>query len=372
MLHLVYITTSFKPGAIPNIFSEILPYIIKYYKVSIIVFEEEPDIYSEYSMIKNLGINFYFLKCKKWQICKTYITLRRCIKSIQPDIIHSHLGRADIISTLANWKKIPHIGTFHSVRKNFSPVTLLMFKIIDPLIDIRTGVSQTVIDDFYISFFLKSLHRVIYNPVSANRLKILHTVDELRTIFSIPKDAKIIACIGRLVPAKGHRYLLHAFAEIYNEIKTAYLIIAGDGPLYSELQDLAITLNIIDRVKFIGFYTPPSDIINLAQLVVFPSLWEGMGLVPLEALLLSRPIIASDLPVLRECIPDGEGVYFVEPGNSKALAKAIKIMIQKLDYEAYFKHVIPIITNKYHAKTIADQYTEIYNLYNRKGAKTTL
>jgi len=365
MLHLVYITTSFKPGAIPNILSEILPFVIKNYKASIIVFEEEPDIYNEYSLIKKFGITFYFLKCKKWQICKTYLALRRCIKSIQPDIIHSHLGRADIISALVNWKKIPHIGTFHSVRKNFSPLTLLMFKIIDPLLDFRTGVSQTVIDDFYSSFFLKSSHRVIYNPVSTNRLKINRKADDLKTTFSIPKDAKIIACIGRLVPAKGHRYLLHAFAEIYNEIKNAFLVIAGDGPLYSKLHNLAIKLNILDRVKFIGFYTPPSDIMNLAQLVVFPSLWEGMGLVPLEALLLSRPIIASNLPVLRECIPEGEGVFFVEPENSKELGKAIKIMIQKRDYEPYFKHVIPIITNKYHAKIIANQYTEIYNLYNR-------
>ena len=363
MLHLAYITTSFKPGAIPNIISEILPFIITDYKISIIVFENEPDIYTEYTSIKNIGISFYFLNCKKRNIFKTYLKLRNCLKTINPDLIHSHLGRADIISALVNLKRLPHIGTFHSVRKNFSPLTLLMFKIIDPLLDFRTGVSQTVIDDFYSSSFLKSPHRVIYNPVSTNRLKINRKADELKTRFSIPENATIIACIGRLVSAKGHIYLLNAFTEIYKNMKSAYLIIAGDGPLYSDLQNLAKNLNISDRVIFIGFYTPPSDIINLSKLVVFPSLWEGMGLVPLEALLLSRPIIASNLPVLRECIPDGNGVYFVEPCNSKELAKAMKFMLEKRcdDYEPYFTKTIPIITNKYHAKTIAQQYMDIYN-----------
>ena len=369
MKKLVYITTSFEPGAIPNIFSEILPFIINQYTVNIVVFEKKPHEYAEYTFIKKLGVSFYFLNRRKWDILGTYLSLKKCINEIAPDIIHSHLGRADIITAFANRNRIPHVATFHSVRTNFSTLTLTMLKLSDRYISFRTGVSQVVIQDFYQNAFLKSPHRVIYNPISFTRISIKQDHLVLKKQYNIPDNAYIIGCIGRMVQAKGHHFLLEAFAKVCRSYTSMYLILAGDGPLYGELKNQAKALAIEDRIRWLGFYTPASDIINLCNVVVFPSLWEGMGLVPLESVLLRRPVIASDLPVLHECIPEGIGVKFVKAGNVEELAWAIESMLQhdQSSFDSYFNMAIPIITNRYKPESIALAYMDIYTLICSKN-----
>lgn len=372
MPHLVYITTSFKPGAIPNIFSAILPFIIKKFRISIVVFEEKPEAYPQYTALIEQGVAFYFLNKKKYNVVGTFLALQRMLVALQPDIIHSHLARADIITALVNRGKIPHIATFHSVPANFSWVTRIFLYFIDQLIFHRTGVSETVISEFYRKPWLKSPQSVIYNPlndVSFSPGK--QSPSELRATLGIPPEAPLFVCVGRLVPAKGHETLLRAFAFLLKEVPQAHLIIAGSGPLEKPLKKLAKKLCIEKNLRWAGFYTPARDIFMAADVVVFPSRWEGMGLVPLEALLAGRPLVVSNLPVLRECIPEGEGVLFVSPDHPDNLAEAMNRMLRAtptLPME-YFEKAHEIIRERYSPQRIAESYLQLYiqTLSKRKG-----
>ncbi|TCW60521.1 glycosyltransferase family 4 protein [Treponema sp. J25] len=363
MPHLVYVTTSFKPGAIPNIFAAIIPFIIKKFRISIVVFEESPEAYPQYRALIEQGVNFYFLNKKKYNIVGTLLALRRMLASLKPDIIHSHLARADIITALVNRGNIPHIATFHSVPANFSWVTRLFLYFTDRWISHRTGVSETVISEFYRKPWLKSPHSVIYNPlndVSSSPGK--QSPSEIRARFGIPEKAPLFACVGRLVPAKGHTTLLRAFAFLLKEVPQAHLIIAGSGPLEKSLKKLAKKLDIEKNLRWAGFYTPARDIFMAADVVVFPSRWEGMGLVPLEALLVGRPLVVSNLPVLRECIPEGEGVLFVSPDRPDDLAQSMASMLNASPTlpKKYFEKAHKIIQERYSPQGIAERYIQLY------------
>ena len=367
MPHLVYVTTSFKPGAIPNIFAAIIPFIIKKFRISIVVFEEKPEVYPQYTAFIEQGVNFYFLNKKKYNVVGTFLSLRRMLASLKPDIIHSHLARADIITALTNRGNIPHLATFHSVPANFSWVTRIFLYFTDRWISHRTGVSETVISEFYRKPWLKSSHSVIYNPLNSESTSPQkgNPSSDIRNRFGIPHKAPLLACVGRLVPAKGHETLLRAFALLLKEKPEAHLIIAGSGPLEKPLKKLAIKLGIQKNLPWAGFYTPARDIFMAADVVVFPSRWEGMGLVPLEALLVGRPLVVSDLPVLRECIPEGEGVLFVSPNRPEDLAHAMARMLNAsptLPGE-YFEKARRAILERYSPQGIAERYIQLYIQY---------
>ncbi|MCX7655148.1 MAG: glycosyltransferase family 4 protein [Treponemataceae bacterium] len=364
MTHLVYVTTSFKPGAIPNIFAAILPFVTKQFRVTVVVFEEEPPPYHQYHYLKDLGVTFHFLNKRKIDVYGTFKALRRCLLSIHPDILHSHLARADIITALVNRGHIPHIATFHSVPANFSWVTRLFLYFTDRWISHRTGVSNTVIAEFYRKPWLKSSHSVVYNPLNGEAS--LHrgcSPLELRNRFGIPPAAPLLACVGRLVPAKGHETLLRAFALLLKEVPSVYLIIAGSGPLEKSLKKRATQLGIQQHIVWTGFYTPVRDIFTAADVVVFPSRWEGMGLVPLEALLEGRPLVVSDLPVLRECIPPGPGVRFVPPDRPGELAAAMRSMLDVAPHlpREYFEKAWITLQEQYSPYRIAESYLLLYH-----------
>ena len=106
-------------------------------------------------------------------------------------------------------------------------------------------------------------------------------------------------------------------------MKEAHLVIAGDGERRHALESKAQSLNIADAVHFLGWRDDvPSIMIDLDALIV-PSLWEGFGLVTLEAMALGKPIIASRVSALPEIISQGETGLLVPPADSAALADSI-------------------------------------------------
>lgn len=153
--------------------------------------------------------------------------------------------------------------------------------------------------------------------------------------FSAPPDGVrshgSVLYVGRLVEKKGVRHLLDALAMVRERKPTARLTIVGDGPERGVLERQVRQLGLADRVEFTGA-KPQGDLCSYYQsaaVTVFPSViasggdQEGFGLVVVEAQACACPVIASDLPVLREIIEDGDTGILVRPGDSSALARAI-------------------------------------------------
>lgn len=128
-----------------------------------------------------------------------------------------------------------------------------------------------------------------------------------------------VVCVARLSPVKGVEYLVRAAALVAN----ARFFLVGDGPLEDELKRLAAELGVTDRVSFLGYVAPAAGVIATADLVVMPSLSEGLPLVALEAGALGRPVVASSVGGLVEVIEDGITGRLVPPGDYHALAAAI-------------------------------------------------
>ncbi len=136
-------------------------------------------------------------------------------------------------------------------------------------------------------------------------------------------DFPFILSLGTLEPRKNFTGLIEAYALLKD--KGLKLVIAGGkGWLYEEIFARVEELGLKDKVIFPGFVADEDlpALYNLARLFVFPSLYEGFGLPPLEAMACGTPVVTSDRPSLPEVV--GEAGLMVEATDSQALAKAIE------------------------------------------------
>ncbi|MFY0408133.1 glycosyltransferase family 4 protein [Solicola sp. PLA-1-18] len=129
----------------------------------------------------------------------------------------------------------------------------------------------------------------------------------------------IVLCIGRLVRHKGHHVLVDAAAQMVDRQPRPLFLVAGDGPRRGELERQAAALDA--PVRFLGHRPDVADLLQAADVVVIPSLWDGAPLAVAEALRAAAPLVASDVGGIAAMA--GDGALLVEPGDVDALARGI-------------------------------------------------
>jgi glycosyltransferase involved in cell wall biosynthesis len=133
----------------------------------------------------------------------------------------------------------------------------------------------------------------------------------------------IVAC-GRLAPQKDYPTLLRAFAAARARGMNGSLCIVGDGDERAALEALARNLAVADHVRFTGHLDNPFPIISRARFLVLSSVWEGFGLVLLEAMALGLPVISTDCPSgPAEILKGGRSGILVPVGDVDALSSRI-------------------------------------------------
>ncbi len=262
------------------------------------------------------------------------------LRTHRPDIIQTWLFEADVSARLTHLlgNTIPIINTLHLT--SYEPETIraanwpawkmsglrwidkLTTKLARPTF---TACSYTVkasaqrylsIDDDRI--------RVIYNSIDPETLRCAPGAPRrLREELQLPADAFVYLNVGRLAAQKGQEYLLRAFRQVATTIPKAYLVVVGDGPAAAELKQLCIHLNLDARVRFTGRRSDVGACLELADVFVFPSLFEGHPLAPIEAMMKGLPCIASRIDASLEVIEEQKTGLLVTPGAVDELAAAM-------------------------------------------------
>jgi len=169
------------------------------------------------------------------------------------------------------------------------------------------------------------------------RLRVIHTglvfsksflePAEAREKFALPKQVRLVVNVGRLAEQKNQELLLQALPFV----PEVHLAIAGDGKLRQTLVQLAVRLGVQDRVHLLGEVPPAAipDLLRAGNLFAFPSRWEGFSVAVLEAMHAGLPVIASEIPPLREIIgsADGGPAGLLLPADD---ARAWALAIQRL------------------------------------------
>jgi len=260
--------------------------------------------------------------------------LRRIIKAMQPDIVHTHLIHADTHGIIAAW--LAGVHTILTGRHNDDDfrtqgrirlLNALLWRLASGGIAISQAIMQFCIE---VENAPPEKLRVVEYGLkyeTATPQQITAARQDLRAELSLPNDAVLIGMASRLVEQKGITYALQAFARVKAAYPHSYLVIAGDGELRSALVEEATELDIRGRTIFLGWRPDMMRIMAAYDIFLLPSLWEGFGLVLLEAMSRRLPIIASAVSAIPEVVADGETGLLVPPRDPDALAEALRILL---------------------------------------------
>jgi len=150
----------------------------------------------------------------------------------------------------------------------------------------------------------------------------------VRAELGFPTDAPVVLFAGRLAPQKRVGDLLKALDLVQIVQPNMRAVIVGDGPQRAELERIARAYDLTERLRFLGHRDDVPRLMAAADIVVLPSEYEGLPNVLMEAMSLSKPVVATAAPGTTELVIDGQTGVLVPIGHAPTLAREIRDLIR--------------------------------------------
>lgn len=176
-------------------------------------------------------------------------------------------------------------------------------------------VSEGVRDSLVAQGVRAELCQVVHNAIDGRQ-----ALPEPVAIPGVAPRALVVGSVGSLIGRKANDQLLRAAASLRGRVPDFHLLLVGEGPQRPALEALAQRLGLADRVTFAGFQAAPLAWMAAMDVAVLASAKEGLPRVILEAMLLGKPVVASDIVGSRELVGDGETGFLYPYGDEEALA----------------------------------------------------
>jgi glycosyltransferase involved in cell wall biosynthesis len=263
------------------------------------------------------------------------------ITSIQPDVLHTHLLKADALGAAVGW--LARVG-----RSRAMPRAIISSKHNDEAVLRRPMIARihgflSHADDAiiccsdHVANYVTSVgrapsdrtRRVYYGIDLARPVELgAERRTEVRAELGISDRAELVLGVGRLDPQKGWPDLLDAMATVVVSRPRAHLLIVGgaqqgDERFVASLKGRATSPDLAGRVTFAGVRTDVPVLMASCDVFAMASRWEGFGLVFAEAMAAAKPVVATRVSAVPEVVKDGESGILVEPGDVGGLSSAI-------------------------------------------------
>lgn len=291
---------------------------------------------------------------------KAYLALSKIVRNFKPDIVHAHMIHANILTRLVRLvtPMTKLICTAHSSNEGRT-LRMLSYRITHNLANLTTNVSDTAVASFEEKYAVpKSSMLTTYNGVNFDNFT--YEPEAKKTIvkeFNLSNDTKIILAVGSFSIAKNYFNLLNAINIVKEKLdKPFVLLIAGDGELRNEIEQLIKTLNISDNVILLGRRNDIPALMSACDVFVLSSDYEGLPTVLIEAMGCQAQVVSTNVSGVHEII--GKYGKIVPVKNSMALADGIKESFQAKGRNMLGREYVK---NKFDLDLISDDWLTIYN-----------
>lgn len=254
---------------------------------------------------------------------------REFIREFQPDVVHSHLLPANIVGGLAaRLSGTAHVASKHNDEQQLN----------NHLWRCVHAATSSWCDDAVICLSGHVAHYMQQHGLKPGNMHVVHyafdpslysrTQRDIRAEFGVPAQSFLVGIVARITPQKGHAFLLSAFSRLLHDLPDARLMIIGRGDGTATLDEVhkqVAALHMENNVIFTGQRNDAYDIMAAFDVFALPSLWEGFGMVLLEASSLQIPIIASNVSAIPEVVGQDGGIL-TPPADIEALYAALRAM----------------------------------------------
>lgn len=306
-------------------------------------YREDHVIDNAYETLEKLGVIIHQIDCARspLHIFQNMKALRQLVKLIKQEKyagLHCHtpiggvLGR--IGGKLGGVRKIFYTGHGFHFYKGSSIQSWLLYFPVEWICSFMTDVIITINHEDY-NFAMRHMHAkdvacipgvgVDLNRFSPAEERKSEIRQSIRTMLGVPQDAVMLLSVGEVNDNKNHRVVMEALKQL--DCKDIFYVICGRGPLEESHKSYCKECGLADRVIFAGFQNKIEDFYRAADIMIFPSKREGLGLAAVEAMACGTPVIASDTRGSREYCINGINSLLCFKNESPEYADAIDLLL---------------------------------------------
>lgn len=277
------------------------------------------------------------------------------------DIIQTHLQYANILGSLAGYVlQIPVVSTLHSTGEF---TKLLPLKDLFEVFFINYFSSYVIavgyrVADVYRKYIRRKKVEVVLNAVLDNTFE--GSIPDPLMDIRLDASKVVLISVGRLSPPKNFGDLLLAYSEVRKAFPNVLLLIVGNGPLFIDLQSKVREMNLTDSVFLLGERDDVPLLLHSSDIFVISSIWEGLPMAILEAMMAGLPIVATDVGDIAFVVPESVG-YVVPPKKTQLLAEAIKSLVGDVNIRSKMKSAARSYAQlNFSAEAWMNKLTQIY------------
>lgn len=297
--------------------------------------------------------------------------LWKIMQSDNPDIVHTHLFNPTVIglglSKLQGRKIVitrHHSDAIHRLKNNLKRGFYLTLERFNNRIANFIIAPSKAVYQYVVEFEGTNSDKVSVIPYGQTKKRFEaitpKVIAEKRSELGMDKQLSLV-CVSRLYHGKGHTYLFQALAPMFKDGLNARLYLVGTGDFRGELERIAGDLGILDKIEFLGWREDGLAIIGAADIIVHPSLEDALSQLLIEAVMLARPIVATDISGATDTLDGGKYGKLVPPADANKIRIALEETIGNLErYVEKAKKGREFILEYMDAKRVSDEYAKIY------------
>lgn len=282
------------------------------------------------------------------------------LKNFRPTLMQSYLFHANLVGRLAAWwAKVPHVICGIRVAERRSRIPLWLDRLTQCFVDDNVCVSRAVAEFSIHNARLKaSKVSVIANGVDYQRFASSTAVDRASLGLTV---APLVLFVGRLDPQKAPFVLLEAFKRLIARHADWQLLFVGEGPLKLEMTEWVAEHRLNSSIHFAGWRPDVPELLKTADVLVLPSLWEGMPNIVLESMASGLPVVVSRVEGTEELIQDGETGLLTTPGSVEEVDHQIEKVLMDREFSTYLANAAQQAVFKgFTLETMVRSYEQLY------------
>ena len=319
---------------------------------------------------ESLGFKVYVLEKKHKYDFSQVLKVAKLMKKEKIDLVQTTLFYADVIGAYAaKLAKVPIVISWEAVTQPYKYKHLLAYNLAARKINVIVAVSNAIRRQVINERKVKADNVItIRYGVDLNKFSIKSSSNGVkRSDIGVDKDDIVLGTVARFTEQKGHAYLIDAAVRIINSFPSAKFVFVGDGPLRGDLEYQIDKLGIKEHFKLLGFRNDIKELLNIFDIFILPSLYEGLPNVVLEAMACYKPVIATAVDGTVEAVVDDVTGLLVPPKNAEILTRKVCYLLKN-------KHRIAAMGKAgrkrvEHIFTLQKQVREFEELYDQQIKK---
>ncbi|MBC8378050.1 MAG: glycosyltransferase family 4 protein [Planctomycetes bacterium] len=313
-----------------------------------------------------------------------YFELKKLLKQLTPDIVHTHSAKAGILGRYAGWslkdrlagKNAPSPIVLHTIHglafHDYQNALLNFFYIaIEKATGRHTDAFLTVADVMTekakaAGIGMDKPYTTVYSAIEEEAFLTPPTsaeITDFRRKYNIPNEAVVIVKVARLFDLKGHEYVIESARRLAAKYDNCVWLFVGDGSSTEQLKSQIRFAGLEHRFKFTGLL-PPQQIplaIHASDILVHCSLREGLARVLPQAMLCGKPVVSFDIDGAKEVVNSDTG-FLIEPENIDQLSQACEKLIKNEVLRRQLgENGRNSVIKRFAPATMADTIEKVYN-----------